>query len=195
MGRAPQAWLPSVAILVVVSVVALPSEAQANVGAGVGATPIVLGAKAQPGGSYRLPSLYVVNTGTVVSSYRLQVESLSPGQGHPIPESWIRFNRNNFSLGPGRSTRVGLTLMLPSGAPTGSYVSDVVAGTVAAHSGPGAVAGAQAATKLLFTVDNTGGFPWPWPPWVYQLIVAIVVIVAVTVAWRRSGFAIRLERR
>jgi hypothetical protein len=194
MGRALHTWLLSVA-MIMASMVALPSEAQANVGAGVGSSPIALATKAQPGGVYHLPPLYVVNTGTVVSSYRLEVESLSPGQGHLIPKSWIRFDRNNFFLGPGKSTRVGLILMLPAGVPTGNYVSDVVAGTVAAHRGPGAVAGAQAATKLLFTVAKGEGFPWPWPLWVYLLIVGLVVIVAVTAAWRRSGLAIRVERR
>jgi hypothetical protein len=88
-----------------------------------------------------------------------------------------------------------LTLSVPSDATTGKYVSDVVAGTAAATNSQGAVAGAQAATKLMFTVGpgNGGGLSWPW--WSYLLIAGAMALIALIALQRRYGVRLRVERR
>lgn len=175
--------------------VGAPAVARADVGAGVEASPIELASTAQPGGTYQLPSLLVVNTGTVASSYRVGVEQFPPAQGRPVPAGWIVFAVNDFPLQPRQSTRVGLTLTVPDDAATGDYQSDLVVGTVAPSSGTGAIASAQAATKLMFTVGEGGGFPWPWPLWSYAVLGLIVLSALLTLLQRRFRFRLHLERR
>jgi hypothetical protein len=100
--------------------VAFPGVATADVGAGVSASPVVLRTQARPGNSVRLPDLYVVNTGTEASIYRLKVEELSPGEGRVVPPAWVHFARNDFPLLPKESASVPLTLSVPADALTGS---------------------------------------------------------------------------
>jgi hypothetical protein len=167
------------------------------VGVGLGASPISLAGEAQPGGTYRLPDLYVVNTGSATSFYRVRVEELNQGEGRKVPPTWIIFTRNDFVLRAKGSTSVASMLSVPAGAHPGKYVSDFVVGTVASSRGHGVVAGAQAATKLIFTVGRhpDSGSPWSWPWWAYLVIIGGVVIVLVTVLLRRSGIRLRIERR
>ena len=67
----------------------LPLRAVASVGTGVGASPIVLSELAQPGHSYTLPQLYVFNTGTEASQYRVHVSRLEEGAQHDVPSGWV----------------------------------------------------------------------------------------------------------
>lgn len=173
-----------------------PVAALADVGAGVGASPIALAAIATPGNTYSLPSLYVVNTGTVMSSYRLSVEQLSPNHGRAAPPSWITFARNNFPLAAKQTTSVALALRVPSDAVPGTYQSDLVAGTGQVRSGSGATAGARAATKLTFTVgEGGGGFPWPWPGWSYVVLAIVLLAAGATVLQRRFHLRVQVQRR
>lgn len=169
----------------------------ADVGAGVGASPIRLSSPAHPGNAYRLPALYVVNTGTVASRYHISVERLKPGPALTAPTIWIEIGRNDFTLAPGRSINVPLTLTVPVDAATGNYASDLVAGTEApAQSGKAATASARAATELLFTVapgDPLLIVALSW--WTYALAGAAVLIVLAFWAQRRYGFTVSVERR
>lgn len=173
-----------------------PVAALADLGAGVGASPIELAPAALPGHAYPLPSLYVVNTGTVPSSFRLSVVQLAPHQGQAVPPGWITFARNNIPLTPKQFTSVGLTLSLPSDAGPGSYQSDLVVGTAPVRSGSGAIAGAQAATKLLFTVgEGRGGFPWPWAWWNYAILAMVLLAAGAAVLQRHFHFHLQVQRR
>jgi hypothetical protein len=179
----------------IVLVVSSAVPASGDTGAGVGANPIVLSAVATAGNAYQLPSLYVVNTGTVPSHYRLKVEQLAPRRGRAVPASWISFDRNDFLLTPKESTSVKLTLTVPADAAAGKYVSDVVAGTEAGTRVSGAVAAAQAATKLMFTVGTGSrrGLRLPW--WFYLLIGCGLALIALIALQRRYRVRLKLERR
>jgi hypothetical protein len=173
--------------------VAFPWGAAADdVGAGVSASPIALRTQAQPGSIYRLPDLYVVNTGTEASIYRLKIEELSPGEGRIVPPGWVQFARNGFRLQPRESASVPLTLNVPADARPGSYVSDVLVGTVPQSHLGGAIAGAQAATKLLFRVGGPhSGGSWSW--WTYALIgLGVVLALAAALMWR-LGLRLKVE--
>jgi hypothetical protein len=138
-----------------------------------------------------------VNTGTVPSHYALKVEQLAPRHGLAVPPSWVSFGRNDFLLTAKESTSVRLTLTVPADASKGKYVSDLVAGTVAGSRTPGAVAGAQAATALVFTVGVGGGrgSPSPWPWWVYLLIACGLAFVMLIAVQRHYGLRLKVERR
>jgi hypothetical protein len=170
--------------------------ALASVGAGVGASPIVLTSIARPGHTYRLPSLYVINTGTVASVYRVRVDRLTPGPELAVPPDWIQFGLNDFLLDPRQTASVPITLNVPANAPPGNYVSDLVAGTVAERApGSTTAVAAQAATKLMFQVGSGTSFPWPWPWWAYGLAVLVVVSAAAVFIQRRLGLRFHVERR
>jgi len=171
------------------------STADASLGTGVGANPLVLSQPAQPGRSYALPALYVVNTGTQRSDYAVRVLRLQRGSQHDVPSAWVHVARPVVGLDAGKSTSVPLTLSVPSGAAPGAYMSDVVAGTVTAgHTG--AELGAQAATQLLFTVDTaSSGLAWPVPLWGNLAALAAIALGVLALLARRSGVRLHIERR
>src|SRR5260370_30805650 len=139
-----------VAVGVGVTALGIPVRASADVGAGVGASPVVFTSLAHPGGTYRLPSLFVENTGTLASTYRLAVQQLGPATGRPIPATWVRFAWNDFPLGAKQAASVPMTLAVPDGTHSGEYRSDLVVSTVAlASPSGGAVLVAPAPTSLL----------------------------------------------
>lgn len=134
---------------------ALPvAVAWASVGVGVGAQPITLARAAHAGHSYRLNSLYVVNTGTERSSYGFRVRRYRPFRpGHRVSPRWIRFDRRFVTLNGGQAINVAVTLHVPRGATPGAYVSDIAAYYLApGHAGTNA--GVAAATLLRFRVSR-----------------------------------------
>lgn len=177
--------------------VACPGRVAAEIGTGIGASPIALAAVAHPGHTYRLPALYVVNTGTVVSTYRVRVERLSPGPGRLVPSVWVRVRRNDVPLEPKQSASVPLTLVVPASAASGAYLSDLVVGTEAPRAPSAqAILGAQAATKLMFRVSGSGGgLLGPPPMWAYPALGAALTLAGGVALQRRLGLRLRLERR
>jgi hypothetical protein len=194
-GAAARLALASL-LLAGTAVAVAPLRASASVGTGVGATPIVLSETAQPGQSYTLPALYLVNTGTETSQYAVRVARLEQGGQRDVPASWIVVPSSAVSLAPKAAANVPLTLKVPADATAGDYMTDVVAGTTAGGSGsPGASLGAQAATQLHFSVGSGSGWlPWPPPRWAQLALLAVVVIGGLGLGVRRSGFRIHVER-
>jgi len=186
-------WLPVASGLLML---AAPVAADASVGVGVQAGPVRLAAPAHPGGTYTLPSVYVINTGTEPESVAIRVERISHGTGRTVPPSWIRVSALPSQLGHGQSARVPLDLVVPSGARPGQYFSDVVVTGSAALTAGGAKLGVAAATDLEFRVAP-GAVAQPWfsmPTWVLAAAAAIVVLAAGAVLASRSGIRIRIER-
>ncbi len=183
--------------------------AAASVGVGVQAGPVRLAAAAHPGGSYALPALFVVNTGTEPESIRVTVERLSAGPGRPVPRSWIRASGPAVHLAARESARVPLLLTVPPGTRPGTYSSDVIAdGSAVLSAGPANLA-AAAATKLQFRVASgppppgtgqaAGSVPGSGsgsglPTSLKWLLTGLVLLAVAAIAVRRSGLRIRVER-
>jgi hypothetical protein len=178
--------------IVACALLALPTSAGGSVGTGVGASPILLAQRALPGHAYKLPGLYVLNTGTVASRYHVRLERLSSGHQKTLPAAWVRFARNDFLLRPHHSATIAFTIHLPGNAPAGPYLSDLVASTTSARH-PGATAvGAAAATNLGLTVGQAPGtIPWRT---IGLALAALIATSAAVYAVRRSGVRLRLER-
>jgi hypothetical protein len=175
----------------------LAGAASASIGVGVQANPVTLNGAAHPGGSYPLPSLYVVNTGTQAESMTVRVERLSPGPGRTIPPSWIRVDKLGGQLPPKQSARISLELVAPAGAAPGDYVSDIVVTGSTAPAAAGINFGAAAATRLEFRI-TPGPAPGSWlslSAWTWWVTGGLVLTVAAIFGWRRSGLRIRVERR
>lgn len=176
---------------------AFPLASDASVGVGVQAGPVRLAGVAHPGGSYALPPVYVVNTGTQAESISLRVERLSRGQGRAVPSSWVHATGPAVRLAAHDGARIPLQLDVPGGARLGRYLSDVVVAGSAAISVGRANLGVGAATKLEFSVrPGPAGGPWPaLPVGAWWTLGGLLLLAAAAFGIRRSGLRIRLERR
>lgn len=176
---------------------ALPvTAAFASVGVGIQAGPVLLPGAAHPGGSYALPPVYVVDTGTQQESIEVRVERISPGHGLTVPPSWIQVTGPAVRLSHSQSARIPLELAVPDTANPGQYFSDVVVKGSAGLSAGSANLAVAAATDLEFRVAP-GLAPRPWlslPGWLLPAIAALLVLATAIFAFRRSGLRIRIER-
>jgi hypothetical protein len=171
---------------------ALPPDAAASLGTGVGASPIMLAQAAIPGHAYKLPGLYVLNTGTVRSRYHVRVQRLSPGNARTLPATWVTLQQNDFVLRPHHSATVPFTITIPKNAASGKYLSDLVASTSSARRAGGTALGAAAATKIGLSVGATpGSIPWGT---IGLLLLGAIALTGATYGLRRSGLHVRLER-
>lgn len=182
----------------VLALLAIPATwAQASIGVGIQAGPVLLSGSAHPGGSYALTPVYVVNTGTQPETIVLRVERISTGNGMTVPSSWIRATGSAVTLAHDQSARIPLELAVPDTARPGQYFSDVVAkgsGAIAAGSANLAVA---AATDLEFRVAP-GVVSAPWfslPGWLLPGVAGLLVLAVAAFVIRSSGLRVRVERR
>ena len=184
------------AALGVLAVVAAPVAAYASVGVGVQAGPVQLAGVAHPGGTYELPALYVVNTGTEPESVAIRIERISRGTGRTVPGAWIQVSGLPSSLAHGQSARIPLSLVVPASARPGQYFSDVVVTGSAALVAGGAHLGVAAATDLEFRVVpgviSAGWFTMP--SWVLLAVGVVLAFALGVVLLIRSGISIRVER-
>ena len=171
--------------------------AEASIGIGIQAGPVRLAENAHPGGSYALPAVYVVNTGSADESVTIKIERISPGHGLTVPASWIHAGNTPVHLGQKQSTRVALQLDVPSNAKPGQYFSDVVAHGSGSLSAGHANLGVAAATGLDFTVARGAAAapPFSLPSWLWPALGGLVVIAAGILWIASSGVRVRIERR
>jgi hypothetical protein len=191
-------WL-AVPLVVPVAVAAfsifLPA-AQASVGVGVQATPVRLGNVAHAGGSYALPSVYVLDTGTQPEKITVRVQRLSQGTGRAVPASWVHATGPAVQLAPRQSAQIPLQLVVPGGAQSGRYLSDIVVTGSAVLTAGRANLGVAAATRLEFSVAPGAppGF-WPFgPSWMWWTAIGLLVLALAVTGVRRSGVRVRIER-
>ena len=181
--------------LVSLLMLAVPAAAQASIGVGIQAGPVRLTGAAHPGGSYALPPVYVVNTGTQDESLSIRIERLSAGQERPVPAAWIRPGAA-VRLSHNQSARIPLELVVPNAAKPGQYLTDVVVKGSAALSGSGANLDVAAATKLEFRV-TPGVVSGSWfvvPSWLWPGIGVVLLIAAAAAVARKLGLRIQIDR-
>lgn len=176
---------------------AIPASAYASVGVGIQAGPVLLSGAAHPGGSYALPPVYVVNTGTEQESVAIRIERVSPGQGRTVPPAWIHATGSAVTLSQNQSARIPLELVVPATARPGSYFSDVIAKGSADIAAGGANLGVAAATKLEFRVVP-GVVSGSWlglPGWLLPAVIGLLLLAVAIAMFRRAGWRVRIERR
>jgi hypothetical protein len=190
-------WLVLSTGLVAAAWLGLAPVAHASIGVGVQADPVRLNVTAHPGGSYALPSLFVVNTGTEAETISVKVKRLSSGPGQTIPESWIRIGSASEQLQSRQQVLIPLQLSAPGDAKPGSYRSDIVV-TGSSGGGAGGVHfGAAAATELEFKIAP-GATPAGWlglPAWKWWLSGILVLVALVVFVIRRAGLRVRIETK
>ena len=155
----------------------------------MGAGEINLTEPVKPGGIYSLPTLRIFNTGDETTTYGMNVayhqdyHQLRPG------EDWFSFNPTTFTIEPGKSQEIQVTMILPIKAEPGDYFAFVESGPVASNK-PGTSVGVAVASKLFFTVVPANiwqamGYrisaffdaysPWPW---IGSGLIAIIALLA-----------------
>jgi hypothetical protein len=178
------------------ALVAVPQAAQASVGVGIQAGPVQLSGVAHPGQSVALPPVSVVNAGTRRETIRVAVQRDPRGGGLTVPPSWVQPGVPSVQLARHHAVRISLELVVPAGAKPGFYVSDIVATASGQPSGSGASLGAAAATLLEFRVapDPAPGFWWSVFTHTFWALLIVILLAALVLAVRRSGFRVRVER-
>jgi len=168
--------------------------AQASVGVGVQAAPVRLGDMARAGGSYALPPVYVLDTGTQDESISVRVERPQAEAGRNVPSSWVRDTGPGLRLSPHQSARVPLELVVPGGAKPGRYLSDIVVSGSAVMSVGRANLGVAAATALEFSVAP-GAPPAPFlPTWTWWLLGSLMALGLIVAGIHRSVLRVDIER-
>ena len=172
-----------------------PQLSEASVGVGVQGNPVRLGAVAHPGGSYTLPSVAVINTGTEDETISVRVERLSRGPGLTVPPSWVHATGPDVSLSPQQTARIPLGLEVPTDAKPGTYLSDIVVVGSANVSAGQANLGAAAATTLEFKIVP-GAVPGSAiPGWTWWALGLLVILAAAAIGVRRSSLWARIEQK
>ncbi len=106
---------------------AITGAALAQEGVGVNVGSIEVDEPIAPGGTYRLPSIGVINTGHDPGTYSLRITYLS-GQPEMEPaEDWFRFSPDLFVLEPDEAQSVIVSIQLPLTARPGDYFAFVEA--------------------------------------------------------------------
>jgi len=169
----------SVARWVVLSVAAfvmLPVFVGAKVGVGMGAGEIRLTDPIKPGGIYELPSVRIFNTGDETTTYGMNIAYHQERLEKRPAKEWFSFNPATFTLEPGKSQDVSVTMLVPVKTEPGDYFAFIESGPVPSNE-PGTSVGVAVATKLFFTADPANVFqamqfritslvsayaPWSW---------------------------------
>jgi hypothetical protein len=174
--------------------VGFPVRSEASIGIGVQDGPVRLASVAQPGKSYDLPPVGVINTGTHAEAVSVHVERVSRGGGRLVPPSWVEATGPSVRLLPHHATRIPLKLTVPADAKPGVYLSDIV--VVAATANPAGTAnlGVAAATKLEFSVGPAPAPGAAVPPWSWWAAAGLVLLTISAMGIRRSGLRVRVER-
>ena len=185
------AWRRGAFVLAFLLCVGVTSMVSAKVGVGMGAGEIRLTDGIKPGGIYEIPSVRIFNTGDETTTYGMGIayhqdrHELRPGK------EWFSFNPATFTLEPGKSQDISVTMTVPLKVEQGDYFAFVESGPVHAET-PGTSVGIAVATKLFFTVIPANMFqalshrfmtfmegytPWSWVVLgVFGLIIFLLIL-------------------
>jgi hypothetical protein len=164
------------------------SGALAKIGVGMGAGEIRVTEDIKPGGIYELPSLRVFNTGDEVATYGMNVAYHQDNPENRPAKAWFTFQPSTFTLEPGQSEEIFVSMTVPVKALPGDYFAFLESGPVQTQS-EGTSVGVAVATKLYFKVIpaniwqaivyRTSAFmhtysPWTWVVFGVSTFIALV---------------------
>lgn len=192
------------AILLLMVCALLPAAAvRADIGVAIDIGRIDVDQQLSKGGSYALPRIGVRNPGSEATTYQMAVSQIQGQPQRAAPETWFAFSPSRFTLEPGATEPVRITLEVPTDAEPDDYAALLQAQI--APSGEGAQVGAAAASQLTFTVEpSTILEAWllrgrrvmdDWSPWSYVLPLSVISTVAVGWLRHRYRFGVHVERR
>lgn len=165
--------MKKVLLLLVFLILLAPGAAFAKLGVGVNLGKIQIDQELKPGGIYKLPPVTVINTGDEKANYAVEVTYHAEQKELKPEQRWFFFSPREFTLEPGKSQEVNISLHLPILAKPGDYFA-YVEGYPAQKEGQVTV-GIAAATKLYFKI-----VPATWWQAIYHRVVTIFTANAPT---------------
>ena len=163
------------------------SIASAKVGVGMGAGEIRVNEPVKLGGIYELPSVRIFNTGDETTTYGMNVAFHQDYHQLRPAKEWFSFNPATFTLEPGKSQEVSITMIVPLKGEPGDYFAFIESGPVPTNA-PGTSVGVAVATKLFFTLVPANLFqaigfrvssffetysPWSWGGFAFIVIATL----------------------
>lgn len=176
-------------LLVLVSMILIPSNIFAKLGVGVGTGKIVVDQKLRSGTIYKLPPITVLNTGDEKATYSVSV-AYHEKQPEIMPsKSWFTFSPEKFDLESGEAQSVDIKLNLPLRTTPGKYFAYLEASPTKSVVSGEAKVGIAAATKLYFEIIPSNifeaiyfkilSFYQVYAPWPQRVTVSFGIIVAI----------------
>ena len=175
---------------ILVSGLLIASGAFAKVGVGMGAGEIKVTEDIKPGGIYELPSLRVFNTGDETTTYGMNIAYHQDNPQNRPGKGWFNFQPSTFTIEPGQSQEVSISMTVPVKALPGEYFAFLESGPVQIQS-EGTSIGVAVATKLYFNIVpaniwqailyRTSAFmntysPWTWIVFGTSVFIALVYL-------------------
>ncbi len=183
---------------------AFSNEIFAKVGVGMGAGEIRVTEAIKPGGIYSLPTLRVFNTGDETTTYGMNIAYHQDNPQLRPEKSWFTFDPATFTVEPGESQEVQITMIVPVKTDPGEYFAFLESGPVALG-GPGTSVGVAVATKLYFTVIHANmweaityrvsAFLTTYAPWSWIGFGLVIVIILGFVFVRFFSLNISLKKK
>ena len=138
-------------LLLALALAGRAGPAGADVGTGVGADSLRPTGKVVLGKKMTLTPLYITNTGTETTTYRISLDPsvVTPG-AKALPKTWVVFAGTQVTLAPKSAVYVKAAMKVPSGTKNGKYRSYVIVTSVPTAGVSGA--GAAAATDVVVQV-------------------------------------------
>jgi len=140
----------SLILLTAFSLLLFPATALAKLGVGVNIGKIQVDQELKPGGIYKLPPVTVINTGDEKADYAVEVTYHAEQKELKPEQKWFFFYPKEFTLEPGKSQEVNISLHLPILAKPGDYFA-YIEGHPIRKEGQVTI-GIAAATKLYFKI-------------------------------------------
>lgn len=165
--------MKKVLLLLVFLILLAPGAAFAKLGVGVNLGKIQIDQELKPGGIYKLPPVTVINTGDEKADYAVEVTYHAEQKELKPEQRWFFFSPREFTLEPGKSQEVNISLHLPILAKPGDYFA-YVEGHPTQKEGQVTV-GIAAASKLYFKI-----VPSTWWQAIYHKIITFFTTNAPT---------------
>lgn len=183
---------------------AMGSYAYAKIGVGMGAGEIRVTEDIKPGGIYVLPSLRVFNTGDETTTYGMNVAYHQDNPELRPAMTWFSFEPSTFTLEPGQSQEVTISMTVPVKALPGEYFSFLESGPVRTQA-EGTSVGVAVATKLYFTVVpaniwqafiyRMSAFMNTYAPWTWVGLSSVLGLLFVFFLTRFFSFNVALKAK
>jgi hypothetical protein len=182
-----------VAVLALICLFGTAAPALASIGVGTDMRSIDVTQPLVAGGTYRIHSFTIINTGSEDSGFGILVSPTAKA-GKTVPASWLAFQPSAFYLSPKRGLDVGASLHIPLDAAAGTYrVLLLGVPKLAGDLSPGGHMNVGVGPRLTFTVVQPNRWQWMyflflgWMPWSAIGVLVVVVFVAAAVllaVWR-----------
>lgn len=173
----------------------------ATIGVGVGTGKIKPDSPLLPGLTYSLPSVAVFNSGDTQSDYEMTVQYNETQPERKPKSEWITFSPQQFTLKPGGSQEVKITVQPASNAEPGTYFAYLEARPAKADTSTATSIKIAAATKFTFEVAPAND----WQRLYYTVLdfwnknqgvlVPALSVLALLVAFLLAKKFFKLERR